>query len=393
MNKYQRIVTIVLDSVGIGQAPDADKFGDYGVNTLGNISEQVGLTLPNLQKLGLGNINYLKTVAPVAKPLACYGKMQEVGDGKDTMTGHFEMMGATLHKGFTQFVEAGFPAELISEFEKRTGRKVIANKEANGMKVINEYFEEHMQTGSYIVYTSVDSTFQIAAHEEVIPLEELYEACEIARELTKDPKYNVARVIARPFLGTHEDYYRTANRRDLALAPHKETVLNSLQAENFDTIAIGKISDIFSGNGISEKIKTKSNMDGVDQTINVLNRKDVNGFIFTNLVDFDSMYGHPRDVEGYKNALEEFDARLPEILNTLNEDDLLIITADHGNDPTYKGNDHTREYVPLLVYSPSLKGDTYIPLRKSFEDLGQTICENFAIKSTDEGTSFLNDLK
>ncbi len=393
MKTYNRIVTIVLDSVGIGQAPDAAEFGDYGVNTLGNISEKVGLELPNLQKMGLGNINYIKTVPPVENPTACYGKMQEVGDGKDTMTGHFEMMGATLHQGFTQFVENGFPVELIEEFEKRTGRKVIANKEANGMQVINEYFEEHMQTGAFIVYTSVDSTFQIAAHEEVIALEELYEACDIARELTKDPKYNVARVIARPFLGTHEDYYRTANRRDLALDPHKPTVLNHLLEANLDSIAIGKISDIFSGNGISEKIKTKSNMDGVDQTIEVLKRENTKGFIFTNLVDFDSMYGHPRDVQGYKNALEEFDARVPEIIENLKVDDLLILTADHGNDPTYKGNDHTREYVPLLAYSPSLEGNKYIPLRKSFEDLGETISQNFNIKSTDEGTSFLMDLK
>ncbi len=393
MNKYNRIITIVLDSVGIGQAPDADKFGDFGVNTLGNISEKVGLNVPNLAKMGLGNINYLKTVAPSLKPTANFGKMQEVGDGKDTMTGHWEMMGATLHTGFRQYIKNGFPEELITEFENRTGRKVIANKEANGMAVINEYYEEHMKTGAFIVYTSVDSTFQIAAHEEKIPLEELYAACEIARELTKDEKYNVARVIARPFLGTHADYYRTANRHDYALDPHKDTVLNFLENANYDSIAIGKISDIFNGLGITEKIKTKSNMDGVDQTINILKRDDVSGFVFTNLVDFDSMYGHPRDVVGYKNALEEFDGRLVEILENLKDDDLLIITADHGNDPTYKGNDHTREYVPLLVYANNLNGDNYIPLRTSFEDLGQTICENFNLKSTDEGTSFLKDLK
>ncbi len=393
MKKYNRIVTVVLDSVGIGQTPDAGDFGDYGVNTLGNISEKVGLELPNLQAMGLGNISYIKTVGPVAKPTANYGKMQEVGDGKDTMTGHWEMMGATVHTGFQQFIENGFPSELIEEFEKRTNRKVIANKEANGMAVINEYYEEHMETGAWIVYTSVDSTFQIAAHEEKIPLEELYAACEIARELTKDPKYNVARVIARPFLGTHEDYYRTANRHDYALDPHKSTVLNSLEDAGLDSIGVGKISDIFNGHGITEHIKSKSNMDGVDNTLELLKRDGIKGHIFVNLVDFDSMYGHPRNVEGYKECLEEFDARMPEILKALKEDDLLIITADHGNDPTYKGNDHTREYVPLLVYSKSLEGNNYIPTRLSFEDLGQTICENFGLADTDEGTSFLNQIK
>lgn len=392
MKNYKRIITVVLDSVGIGQAPDAEKFGDYGVNTLGNISEQVGLSVPNLQKLGLGNISYLKTVPPVAKPTAYFGKMQEVGDGKDTMTGHWEMMGATVHKGFEQFVKNGFPQELISEFERRTNRKVIANKEANGMKVINEYYEEHMQTGAWIVYTSVDSTFQIAAHEEKIPLEELYAACEIARELTKDPKYNVARVIARPFLGTHSDYYRTANRHDYALNPHKKTVLNSLEEKGLSSISVGKINDIFNGHGITEHFKSKSNMDGVDHTIKLLNRDDLTGHIFVNLVDFDSVYGHPRDAKGYKECLEEFDSRVPEILAALKEDDLLIITADHGNDPTYKGNDHTREYVPLLVYNKNLEGNKQITTRFSFEDLGQTICENFNLANTDEGTSFLSEI-
>ncbi len=393
MTKYNRIITLVLDSVGIGQMPDAPEYGDFGVNTLGNISEKVGLDVPNLQEMGLGNINYLKTVLPAKNPTANFGKMAEIGDGKDTMTGHWEMMGATVHTGFQQFIANGFPQELIEEFEKRTNRKVIANKEANGMAVINEYFEEHMQTGAWIVYTSVDSTFQIAAHEEKIPLEELYAACEIARELTKDPKYNVARVIARPFLGTHEDYYRTANRHDYALDPHKPTVLNQLEDAGLDSVGVGKISDIFNGHGITEHVKSKSNMDGVDNTIALLKRDDIKGHIFVNLVDFDSMYGHPRNVEGYKECLEAFDARVPEILGALKDDDLLIITADHGNDPTYKGNDHTREYVPLLVYGNKLVGNNHIPTRMCFEDLGQTICENFDLKGTDEGTSFLNDIK
>lgn len=393
MSKYNRVITIVMDSVGIGQAPDCERFGDIGVNTLGNISETAGLNIPNLQQLGLGNINYLKTVPPVANPTANYGKMQEVGDGKDTLTGHLEMMGNTLHVGFKQYVENGFSDELLAEFSKRVNRGVLANKAANGMQVIGEYIEEHIETGKYIVYTSVDSTFQIAAHEEIIPLEELYAACEVARELTADPKYNVARVIARPFLGTKDDFYRTANRHDYALDPTEQTVMMKLEAANLDSIAVGKISDIFNGCGVTKSIKTKSNMDGVDKTVELLKADDINGFVFVNLVDFDSLYGHPRDVVGYKNALEEFDARIPEILNNLKADDLLIITADHGNDPTYIGNDHTREYVPLLVYSPSLEGNNYIPLRKSFEDLGETICEIFELENTNEGTSFLKDLK
>ena len=390
--KFNRIIIIVLDSVGIGQAPDCEKFGDIGVNTLGNISEKVGLNLPNLQKMGLGNINYIKTVLPVEKPIANFGKMQEVSNGKDTMTGHWEMMGVTLKNGFKQYVKNGFPQELIEEFEKRTKRKVIGNKEANGMKIISEYFDEHMQTGNFILYTSVDSTWQLAAHEEKIPLEELYDACKIARELTANDKYNVARVIARPFLGTKENFYRTANRHDYALNPFEKTVMEKLVENNYDSIAIGKISDIFNGVGVSKKILTKNNLDGIKKTIEQIKEKNT-GLIFTNLVEFDSVYGHPRDVEGYKNALEEFDKELPKILQVLNDDDLLIITADHGNDPTYKGNDHTREYVPLLVYNNLLKGNNQITLRTTFQDLGETIADNFNLESTDNGTSFLNELK
>ena len=389
---FNRINIIVLDSVGIGEAPDAEKFGDFGVNTLGNISKQVGLKMPNLEKMGLGNIATIETIKPVEKPTANYGKMQEVGNGKDTMTGHWEMMGVTLHEGFRQFIESGFPIELVEEFEKRVGRKVLANREANGMKIIEEFYDQHIISGDYILYTSVDSTWQLAAHEDVVPLEELYEACQIARELTKDPKYNVARVIARPFLGNKKDFYRTANRHDYALKPFHETVMSKIQKNNLESVAIGKISDIFDGVGVTTSIKTKSNMDGVDKNIEELN-KNYSGIIFTNLVDFDSMYGHPRDVKGYKNALEEFDKRVPEILESLKEDDLLIITADHGNDPTYKGNDHTREFVPILVYSKNLIGNNNIPLCKSFEDLGETIVDNFNLESTINGKSFLKNLK
>jgi len=303
------------------------------------------------------------------------------------------MMGCTLHKGFKQYLENGFPDELIAEFEKQTGKKVLANKEANGMQVIGEYFDEHMATGNLIVYTSVDSTFQIAAHEDVVPLADLYKYCEIARKLTKNDKYNLARVIARPFLGGIDDYYRTANRHDYALKPYKKSVMKKLEEANFDSIAIGKISDIFDGDGVTKSIKITSNMDGVDQLVTVLQDETINGQIFVNLVEFDSKYGHVRDVKGYRDCLEEFDARLPEIINGLDQNDLLIITADHGNDPTYSGNDHTREVVPLLVYSPSLNGNHQIADRMSFEDLGQTVCENFKLEKTDEGTSFLLDLR
>lgn len=389
---FQKIAIVVLDSVGIGQAPDADKFGDFGVNTLGNISEKTNLSLPNLGKLGLGNINYLKTVPPVSKPMANYGKMQEQGDGKDTMTGHWEMMGCTLENGFKQFIDKGFPIELISEFEKLTGKKVIANKQANGMKVIAEYYDDHMKSGDLIVYTSVDSTFQIAAHEEIVPLTDLYKYCQIARDLTKNDKYNLARVIARPFLGDKENFYRTPNRHDYALNPFHKTVLDKLVEKKLDSIAIGKITDIFNDNGISKTIKTQSNLDGIDKTIIELKNKNTEGLIFTNLVDFDSKFGHPRDVIGYKNCLEEFDNRLPEILEALDDDTLLIITADHGNDPTYKGNDHTREYVPLLVYANKFTVNGAISLRNSFEDLGETICQNFGLESTKFGISFLDNL-
>lgn len=385
--EYKKIVTVVLDSVGIGEAHDASNFGDFGVDTLGNISKHAGLELPNLEALGLGNISEKETIHPVEKPRASYGIMKEVADGKDTMTGHWEMMGCVLHKGFTQYVSAGFPDAVIQEFEERTGRKVLANKEANGMKVINEYYDEHMATGNFIVYTSVDSTFQIAAHEDVIPLEELYAACEIAREITARPEYNVARVIARPFIGEKESVERTANRHDYALVPFTRTALKALEEEEIATISVGKIYDIFSGDGIGTSILTKSNDDGITKTVELL-QKDFTGFGFVNLVDFDSKYGHPRDVEGYRDCLEAFDARLPELLAACDDDTLLILTADHGNDPTYKGNDHTREYVPLLAYSTSAKG-TRIPDRSSFVDLGKTICDNFDV-TFELGESFLD---
>ncbi len=393
MNKYNRIVTIVLDSVGVGAMDDCEKYGDtFENNTIANISKNSGLNIPNLQSMGMGNITQIKTVPSIDKPIANYGKMAQIGDGKDTMTGHWEMMGSTLITGFQQYVENGFPDELIQEFENRVGRKVICNKAGNGMKVIEEYYKEHMETGAYIVYTSVDSTFQIAAHEEKISIDELYKACEIARELTADSKYNVARVIARPFIGDFENFSRTANRHDYALKPFEYTVMQKLMDKGLESFGVGKISDIFDGVGVSGKLKNQSNDDGINHTINELKR-DYTGHLFVNLVDFDSLYGHPRDPDGYRDCLEAFDKRLPEILEASKEDDLIIITADHGNDPTYKGNDHTREHVPLLVYSKSLNGGNEITTRKTFEDIGETICENFGLESTKYGSSFLGELK
>lgn len=393
MAKINRVVTLVLDSVGIGAMDDCEKFGDVNtVNTLGNISSTVGLDVPNLQELGLGNIAPLKTVAPVSNPKAYYGKMKELSNGKDTMTGHWELMGLTCSEGFKNYVENGFPSELLEEFSRLTGRDVLCNQAGNGMMVIKEFYKEHLQTGAFIVYTSVDSTFQIAAHEDVIPLEELYQACKIARELTRDEKYNVARVIARPFIGEYENFSRTANRHDYALDPHGKTVLDSLKEADLESFAVGKITDIFNGRGVTGHVYNQNNMHGVDNMIEQI-KLDYKGQLFVNLVDFDSLYGHPRDVVGYKNALEEFDARIPEILENLRDTDLLIITADHGNDPTYIGNDHTREHVPLLVYSKVATKTNEIPLRNTFEDIGETVCEIFNLDSTPNGTSILNDLK
>ncbi len=393
MPKFNRIITLVLDSVGVGALPDSQKYNDdSSVNTIANISKMVGLNVPNLQNLGLGNIIPIRTVKEVQKPLANYGKMMLAGDGKDTLTGHWEMMGCTLTKGFKQFLEHGFDDKLIAEFERLTGRGVLANKEASGMKVIAEYYEEHIKTGKFILYTSVDSTFQLAAHEDVISVEELYQACKIARELTKVPEYNVARIIARPFIGDIDHRVRTTNRHDYAINPFEYTVMQKLIDQNYKSVAIGKINDIFNGVGVSKTISSKSNMDGIDTLINEL-KQDYSGQIFVNLVEFDSLYGHPRDVKGYKNCLEEFDGRLEEIINSLKEDDLLIITADHGNDPTYIGNNHTREYVPLLCYAKKLQGNNEISVCKTFEDLGETICENFNLKSPKYGKSFLAQLQ
>lgn len=389
---YKRVFLVVMDSVGIGEAPDAEKFGDLGSNTLGHIAERMnGLNMPNMAKLGLSNISEIMGVEKAAKPLAYYTKMEEASVGKDTMTGHWEIMGLNIATPFQVFPD-GFPAELISELESRTGRKIIGNKPASGTEILDELGKEHMETGDLIVYTSADSVLQIAAHEEIVPLDELYKICEIARELTLDEKYMVGRVIARPFLGSPGEFKRTANRHDYALKPFGRTVMNELKDSGYDVLAIGKISDIYDGEGVTQSLRTVSNMDGMDKLIDTLNM-DFTGLSFLNLVDFDALFGHRRDPIGYGKALEEYDARLTELLEKLNEDDLLIITADHGNDPVHHGTDHTREYVPLLVYSKRFSEGKELPLRKTFADIGAAVAENFQVKMPDYGTSFLNELK
>lgn len=388
---FERIHLIVMDSVGIGEAPDAEAFGDTGSDTLGHIAESVdGLTMPNLEMLGLSNIEPVQGVAAAQTPAAYYGKLQEASVGKDTMTGHWEIMGLNIDTPFKVYPE-GFPASLIQALEEKTGRKVIGNKPASGTEILDELGQEHMETGAIIVYTSADPVLQIAAHEEVVPLEELYKICEIARELTLAPEYLVGRIIARPFLGEPGAFKRTSNRHDYALKPFDRTVMNELKDIGKDVIAIGKINDIYNGEGVTKSVRTKDNMDGMDKLVEVVGEK-FNGLSFLNLVDFDALYGHRRDPKGYGEALEAFDARLPEVLEKLTEDDLLIITADHGNDPTFPGTDHTREYVPLLVFSPRFDGGKQLELGKTFADIGATVAENFSAPMPKFGTSFLSKL-
>ncbi|WP_301109506.1 phosphopentomutase [Sporosarcina sp.] len=389
--RYNRIHLIVLDSVGIGEAPDAEAFGDVGSNTLGHIGEEMdGLHLPNLERLGLANIAPIKGLSPQKEAQGYYTKMEEASVGKDTMTGHWEIMGLRIDKPFKVYPN-GFPKELIDELELKTGRKVICNKPASGTEVIEEFGPEHMETGAIIVYTSADPVLQIAMHEDIIPIEEQYRICEIARELTLQPEYLVGRVIARPFVGKPGTFKRTTNRHDYALKPFGKTVMNELKDQGFDVIAIGKIADIYNGEGVTEAVRTSSNMDGVDKLVDVM-KKDFEGISFVNLVDFDALYGHRRDPIGYGKALEEFDARMPEIMAALEPNDLLIITADHGNDPVHEGTDHTREYVPLLVYSPSNRASGKLPIRKTFSDIGATIAENFQVDLPEYGESFLSSL-
>lgn len=388
---FHRIHLIVLDSVGIGEAPDAEAFGDVGSNTVGHIAEAIGgLTMPHMEKLGLANIVPVKGMEASESPSAYFGKLQEASVGKDTMTGHWEIMGLNIDTPFKVYPE-GFPETLIKQLEEKTGRKVIGNKPASGTEILDELGKEHMETGAIIVYTSADPVLQIAAHEEIIPLEELYKICEIARELTLSPEFLVGRVIARPFLGEKGAFKRTSNRHDYALKPFDRTVMNEMKDIGKDVIAIGKINDIYNGEGVTKAIRTKDNMDGMDKLVEVV-KEDFNGLSFLNLVDFDALYGHRRNPEGYGEALEAFDKRLPEVLEQMKDDDLLLITADHGNDPTFPGTDHTREYVPLLAYSPRFSGGKELELGKTFADIGATIAENFAAPMPKFGSSFLSKL-
>ncbi|MEF9937482.1 phosphopentomutase [Carnobacterium sp.] len=385
---FKRVHLIVMDSVGIGEAPDAAAFGDVGSDTLGHIAEIAGLTIPNLEKLGLGTIRPLKGVSDQATS-GYTTKLEEVSVGKDTMTGHWEIMGLDIKTPFRVFPN-GFPAELLEKIEAFSGRKVICNQPYSGTAVIDDFGPEQMETGALIVYTSADPVLQIAAHEEIIPLEELYKICQYVRDITLDDPYMIGRIIARPYLGTPGNFKRTSNRHDYALSPFGKTVLDSLKENGKDVIAIGKINDIFNGAGVTDSIRTKSNMDGVDQLLTVM-KQEFTGISFLNLVDFDALFGHRRDVPGYAQAIEEFDARLPEILANLKEDDLLLITADHGNDPSFPGTDHTREYVPLLAYSPSMKKHGNLK-QGYYADISATIAENFAVPATENGTSFLAEL-
>ncbi len=382
--KYKRIFTIVIDSLGAGAMPDAAEYGDAGTDTLGHISESVdSLVIPNLQKLGMANLHPLKQVEAVAKPLAHYGKLREASTGKDTMTGHWEMMGLHITKPFKTFTDTGFPPELIAELEKRTGHKVIGNKAASGTAILDELAEEEIATGHMIVYTSADSVLQICGNEETFGLEELYRCCEIAREITMKDEWKVGRIIARPYVGKKKgEFKRTSNRHDYALKPYGRTALNVLKDKGYDVISVGKIADIFDGEGITEANKSKSSVHGMEQTIEIA-QKDFTGLCFVNLVDFDALWGHRRNPEGYAQELEKFDVKLGELLPLLREDDLLIITADHGNDPTHTGTDHTREKVPFIAYSPSMKENGQLPESDTFAIIGATIADNFGVDMPD----------
>lgn len=385
-----RIIWIVLDSVGMGAMPDAELFGDIGVNTIGNVSKALGgLKVPNMEALGLGNIDEIQGLKKVDGPKGCFGRLMEASRGKDTTTGHWEMAGVVSMVPFPTYPN-GFPEDIIKAFEKATGREIIGNKPASGTVILDELGEEHIKTGKVIVYTSGDSVFQIAAHEDVVPLEELYKMCKIAREILVDD-HAVARVIARPFIGKPGAFIRTPNRRDFSLLPPHDTVLDKLKKANYNVMAVGKIEDIFSAQGITEAVHTTDNMDGVDKTLDYM-KESKKGVIFTNLVDFDMKWGHRRDYKAYGKGLEDFDARLPEILNAMKDTDVLFITADHGCDPTSQGTDHTREYVPFLAYGKNLKENVNLGTRNTFADIGQTIAEIFGTEKIQNGESFLKEI-
>ena len=392
VKKYNRIFTIVVDSWGFGNAPDAAKFGDEGADTMGHIAENVeDLDLPHLQELGTFNMKENDLIPIVETPKGYYLTLQEHSNSKDTMTGHWEMMGLYIQEPFITFTDTGFPPELINELEERTGHKVVGNKSASGTEILDELGEHHIATGDMIVYTSADSVLQIAASEESFGLEELYRCCEIARDITMKPEWKVGRVIARPFVGkTAHHFERTPNRHDYALKPIGRTVLNNLKDAGYDMIAVGKINDIFVGEGVTEALHSESSVHGMDQTIEIAKRDDWKGLCFVNLVDFDAKWGHRRDVEGYASELERFDAKLGKLMPLLKEGDLLMITADHGNDPTWTGTDHTREMVPLILYSPSFKSFGHLRTGKTFSDIGATIADNFNVEMPEWGESILN---
>lgn len=383
----KRIFLIVLDSFGVGEAPDAKAFGDEGSDTMQAVSKSKEFKAENLKKMGIFNIDGIMYENGVESPIASFGKAKEVSKGKDTTIGHWEIAGLISETAFPTYPD-GFPAEIIEEFSKRTGRDILCNKPYSGTEVIKVYGKEHIETGALIVYTSADSVFQIAAHEEVVPIKELYKYCEIARELLKG-EHAVARVIARPFVGKYPEFTRTSNRHDFSLVPPRETMLNYLQKANYDVISIGKINDIFAGSGITESTRTVSNTNGMEVTMKML-EKDFTGLCFVNLVDFDTVYGHRNDVDGYAKAITEFDNWLGEFITKLNDDDLLIITADHGCDPSTESTDHSREYIPIIMYGKGVENKN-LGVRETYADIAKTILDNFGIENNLPGKSFLNE--
>ncbi|MBS7526690.1 phosphopentomutase [Fusibacter paucivorans] len=381
----KRVILFVMDSVGIGAMPDSERFGDIGVSTLGHIAASGNFNIPNLKALGIGNIDGIDYIEPASEPIGAFGRSMEASNGKDTTTGHWEIAGLRIDTPFKTYPN-GFPDRIIKAFETKTGRKVLCNAPASGTEIIAELGEQHMKSGDLIVYTSADSVFQIAAHEAIVPLEQLYAYCQIARELLMGED-QVARVIARPFVGTPGNFTRTSNRRDYSVKPFGKTVLDHAKEAGLRVKSVGKIYDIFDGEGITDEIHTKDNMDGVDQTIRFL-KENFEGIIFTNLVDFDAKFGHRRNVDGYREAIEALDARIPEIKAAMNDEDLIIFLADHGNDPTYKGTDHTREFIPLLIYGNAVKAGANIGTRKTFSDVAATVSDILGIEATPNGESF-----
>ena len=386
----KRVILLILDSLGIGALPDAEAFGDVGADTLGNIIKATGgIHMPHLQALGLGNIEGVDGMPAVDKPAGAFGRSAEISNGKDTTTGHWEIAGLYTEEPFRTFPD-GFPPEVMDRFEKEIGRGTLGNYAASGTAIIEDLGKEHMETGKPIVYTSADSVFQIAAHEDIIPIDEQYRMCEIAREIMRG-EYALARIIARPFIGEPGSFSRTHRRKDYSLDPTGKTMLDYCVEAGHEVVAVGKIEDIFNGKGITQAVHTESNMDGIDQTLKMMEQFPT-GLIFTNLVDFDMKYGHRRDPKGYGKALEEADARMPELLAAMTQDDLLIITADHGNDPTYEGSDHTREYVPILVAGKGVKAGTDLGTRRTFADIASTIASVLKTKDTGVGTSFADEV-